>query len=202
MVDATYYLSILRDIRDVSFATVNEEGKPTVRVIDVMLVDGDVLYFVAARGKAFYRDVVRTRYVAIVGFSRDYKMIRLAGDVEKPKNQQELIDQAFEENPSMNELYPGESRYILDVFSLSQGHGEYFDLSVLPIFRQSFRLGDGTVPPQGFTITERCTGCKRCLEACPQHCISPGSPYRIHTENCLHCGLCLERCPAAAVEAV
>ena len=32
-------LEILREIKDVTFATVNNEGKPEARIIDVMIVE-------------------------------------------------------------------------------------------------------------------------------------------------------------------
>ena len=60
-VDADFCLRFLREVRDVAFATVDEDGLPAVRVIDVMMVEGGRLYFVAARGKAFYEQVMRTR---------------------------------------------------------------------------------------------------------------------------------------------
>ena len=38
-------LEILRKIKDVSFATVDEKGLPQVRIIDVMIVEDEKLYF-------------------------------------------------------------------------------------------------------------------------------------------------------------
>ena len=35
----------------VAFATVNDEGKPEIRIIDVMIVEKDKLYFCTGRGK-------------------------------------------------------------------------------------------------------------------------------------------------------
>ena len=46
-------LQILRQIKDVAFATVDENGLPQVRIIDVMLVEQGRLYFCTARGKDF-----------------------------------------------------------------------------------------------------------------------------------------------------
>lgn len=46
-VDADSCLRFLREVRDVAFATVDEDGLPAVRVIDVMMVEGGRLYFVA-----------------------------------------------------------------------------------------------------------------------------------------------------------
>ena len=41
-------LQLLREIRDVAFATVDENGNPQVRIIDVMIVENETLYFVTA----------------------------------------------------------------------------------------------------------------------------------------------------------
>jgi uncharacterized pyridoxamine 5'-phosphate oxidase family protein len=43
---------ILREIKSVSFATASS-GMPEVRIIDVMLVEGEKIYFLTARGKGF-----------------------------------------------------------------------------------------------------------------------------------------------------
>ena len=59
------YLRILKDeIHSTVFATVDEDGLPVTRVIDIMLVDEDSLYFITAKGKEFYRQVMNQRYVA------------------------------------------------------------------------------------------------------------------------------------------
>ena len=203
-IDAAFCLRFLRDVCDVAFATVDEEGLPAVRVIDVMMVDEGRLYFVAARGKAFYAQVMRTRYVAIVGQAPDFRTCRLRGPVEHPDDpaeQRRLVDRVFELNPSMEQLYPGEARYVLEAFYLEQGQGEYFDLGRYPLFRASFSLGDTAVERDGFEVAGSCTGCGACVEACPQSCIALRSDgcARIAQEGCLRCGLCREACPAGAV---
>lgn len=142
-VNAAWCLRFLRAIRDVAFATVDESGLPAVRIIDVMAVTPNSLYFLAPRGKAFHADVVREDYVAIVGQTGDFRTCRLRGRVVLPQGesvQHALVDALFELNPSMNEIYPGEARYICDVFCLSEGEGEYFDLGQKPIFRYGFKL--------------------------------------------------------------
>ena len=48
-IDAGYCLRFLRRIRDCSFATVDAEGLPAVRVIDVMHVEDGRLFFLAPR---------------------------------------------------------------------------------------------------------------------------------------------------------
>ena len=44
-----------------------------------------------------------------------------------------------------------------------------------------------------------CIGCGACASACPQKCITPGTPYVINWAHCLQCGRCAEACPADAV---
>ena len=46
-------LGLLRQVKDVAFATVDASGLPQVRIIDVMLVEQGALYFCTARGTAF-----------------------------------------------------------------------------------------------------------------------------------------------------
>ena len=35
--------------------------------------------------------------------------------------------------------------------------------------------------------------------ACPEKCISEGSPYEIDQSHCLRCGICYEACPVQAI---
>ncbi|WP_232204060.1 pyridoxamine 5'-phosphate oxidase family protein [Atopobium sp. oral taxon 810] len=52
-------LKMLRDMRDVCFATVDEKNLPQIRVIDIMLVEDGRIYFCTARGKDFYAQLLR-----------------------------------------------------------------------------------------------------------------------------------------------
>ena len=63
-------LQILREIKDVAFATVDESGKPQIRIIDIMLVDSEKLYFCTARGKSFYHQLMKGSNVAITGINQ------------------------------------------------------------------------------------------------------------------------------------
>ena len=193
-------LQILRDVKDVAFSTVDEHGFPQVRVIDVMLVEKGRLYFCTARGKDFYRQLMASGRVAVVGMNSEYQMVRVTGRVRKLSEQKLWIDRIFEENPSMKDVYPKESRYILEPFCLDEGQVEFFDLGKSPIYRESFSLGEGKIELKGFAITEGCIGCGECRKNCPQQCIEEGSPFAIRQENCLHCGLCQENCPVQAIE--
>lgn len=191
------YFRMLREMRDVVFSTVAEDGTPRARIIDVMLVEGEKLYFLTATGKDFYEELMRTGRVAVAGLNSNWETIRVWGKVRNVG--QDLLGRIFEENPSMNNVYPGDSRYILEVFCLDEGEGEYFNLGTEPIQRHPFAFGKKTYRQKGFEITEACIQCGTCAAACPQQAIDEGSPYVIRQENCLHCGLCFRDCPAEAI---
>jgi len=48
--------------------------------------------------------------------NKEFQMIRLMGSVVQLKDQKKWIDRIFEENTSMNDVYPGDSRYIERTF--------------------------------------------------------------------------------------
>lgn len=201
-VDAAWCLRFLRSIRDLSFATIDEEGLPSVRIIDVMAVTSDRLYFLAPRGKAFHADVAREGYVAVVGQTPDYRTCRLRGTVVRPPDDEQhaLVDMLFDLNLGMEVIYPDDKRYICDVFYIADGEGEYFDLGQKPVFRKSFSIGRGGRKPKMYLITDICIACGSCQAACPEECISVGMPYLIDQSHCIRCGLCVEACPADAIE--
>lgn len=198
-------IDLLRQIRDVSFATVDEKGAPQIRIIDIMLAEPGAVVFCTARGKDFYRQLTRDGRVAVCGLTRDFKMISLSGRARRlpDADQRAWVDRIFEANPSMNDVYPGDARYVLEAFALDNGDLEFFDLGVSPINRRSLTLGDAAPAARGFRITDACIGCGACARVCPQGTVmagGPGEPYRIDQSHCLHCGLCVERCPVGAIE--
>lgn len=198
--DAQKCLEILRDIKDTAFATVDKNGMPQIRIIDIMLVENEKLYFCTSRGKDFYKQLIASPYVAVTAMTKNYQMIRLNGKAEKLAEQKKWIDRIFEENPSMNDVYPNDSRYVLEPFCISDAQIEFFDLSETPIFRESYCIGNYKMSEQGFYITDTCIGCGKCKNVCPQNCIEKGVPYEIQQKHCLHCGLCYESCPVGAIE--
>jgi len=191
-------LKLLREIKSVTFATINNK-EPSARIIDVMFVEEDGLYFLTARGKSFYRQLKDKPRVAICGMNEKYVSVRLVGDVKFCEDKL-VVDKIFDLNPMMNALYPGEKRYVLEGIHLYEGKGEIFDLSTEPPKRQRFSFGGVRLSPCGYTITSDCTACGICQEACPVNVISEGDVYQIDNERCLECGSCLEVCPENAIE--
>lgn len=188
---------LLREVKSVAFATVNN-GKPDVRIADIMLAEEDGLYFLTARGKPYYRQLMKDKYVAICGMDKNYVTARVMGDIKTCEGRS-TVDRIFEQNPMMNDLYPGEKRDILEAFHLYKGKGEIFDLSTEPPERERFSFGGEAVNPSGYKITENCTACGLCFDNCPIGAISEGDIYRINGNRCLECGRCKEGCPEDAI---
>lgn len=191
------YFRLLREVKDTAMATVAEDGTPRLRIIDTMLVEEDRLYFLTARGKDFYRELMAGGLVAVTGLNDRWETVRLWGKVKNVG--QGLLARIFQENPSMNNVYPGASREILEVFCLYEGQGEYFCLAQEPIERDSFTFGGAMPVEKGFRISGDCVGCGTCQGSCPQGAIEEGEPYVIRQNNCLHCGRCSELCPVQAI---
>ena len=50
-------------------------------------------------------------------------------------------------------------------------------------------------------ISDECTACGSCVEACPVEAINEGEPYTIDPELCIDCGACIDECPVGAIRA-
>ena len=51
-----------------------------------------------------------------------------------------------------------------------------------------------------YEITEDCTSCGACEDACPVEAISEGSDkYVIDPDTCTDCGACADACPVGAI---
>ena len=195
---AKQYVSLFRQVKTATAATVDAQGRPQARIINIMLAEDDGMYIVTSKGKPFYKQLVDTGEIALAAMCPGCQPLKFTGRLRVAGK--EWVDKVFQHNPGMNEVYPGESRYILDAFHIYQGHGEWFDLQHYPIRRESFAYGGDEVEKNGFAISDQCVGCGACAKACPQQCISAGTPYAIDPAHCLQCGRCVEFCPAGAVE--
>ncbi len=198
------FLSFLtEEIHTVIAASTDDDGQPVTCAIDIMDSDETGLYFLTAKGKGFFHRLEKRKFISITGVKGNDTMSSVAvsvrGHVEETDDI--VLAHLLEKNPYMLEIYPTEeSRKVLSAFRMYEGSGEFFDLSVKPIVRKNFSFGSCHTVSEEFFITDRCTGCGRCLVSCPQHCISNSAlPFRIHNENCLMCGMCSEVCMDKAV---
>lgn len=194
------YLQLLVDeIHSATVATIGEDGHPQTRIIDMMYYDGDGVYFLTAKGKAFYAQLMEQQYVAISA-TKAKMSVSLRGKVKNigKKN----LDIMFEKNPYMKGIYPGDTREALEVFQLYEAQGEYFDISnPSDIVRDTIVIGNVQEVHTGYYAGEGCIGCKLCYSVCPQKCIDTSvKPVVINQNHCLHCGRCAEICPKQCIK--
>ncbi len=193
------YLKILvDDIHSTVIATVDKDGKPVTRVIDIMLYDEEGIYFLTAKGKAFYDQLMEQEYVSLSSI-KDQRAISLRGKVKNIGSNR--LDEIFEADPYMKEIYPGDTRSALEVFHLYEATGEFFDISdPSHVERGSIEIGNPEQVQSGYFITDQCIACGQCYRVCPQKCIDRSQvPLVIDQNHCLHCGRCAENCPVGAV---
>ena len=164
------YISILVEvIHSTTIATIGADGHPQTRVIDMMLYDDNGVYFLTAKGKAFYDQLMEQQYIA-VSATKDKTAVSLRGKVRNIGY--EKLDEIFEKNTYMQKIYPDDTRSALQVFHLYEAQGEYFDISdPSKIIRESIIIGDASEVKTGYYVGKECIGCKLCYSVCPQKCI-------------------------------
>ena len=198
--DQTEYLKILaEDIHSTTVATIGADGHPQTRIIDMMLWDEKGVYFLTAKGKEFYAQLMEQKYISLSAV-KEKLSISLRGKIRNIHS--EKLDEIFEKNTYMQGIYPGDTRSALEVFQLYEAEGEYFDISEPShIVRGSFAIGKAAPHISGYFIEEGCIGCKLCYSVCPQKCIDiSGIPAVIDQNHCLHCGRCVETCPKQVIK--
>lgn len=192
-------LSFLRELKSVAFATV-ENGVPHVRIADVMLIEADKIYFITARGKAFYKQLIENKHVALVGMDRQSRTIRISGIADIADCT--YVDKIFEQNPDLGNIYAQNQRDILEAFCISKGVGEIFDLSSVPPKRERFAFGGAKIVTPGYSIiNDNCIKCKVCVMSCPVGAVKEqDEKLSIDSALCLECGRCYEFCPVQAIK--
>jgi len=88
-------------------AAIDDYNKPTTRVIDIMLSDDKGLYFLTAKGKSFYDQLMSGKYICLSGITggnepMDRKSISISGYVENTGY--EMLEEIFESNLYMKIL--------------------------------------------------------------------------------------------------
>lgn len=194
------FLEDIVKIHSVSVATIDSDNKPSIRIIDMMYIEDNQLYFLTARGKNFYKELKNNNYIAL-SCQKYNKSYVLKGYVEKVNHK--YLDILFNHNRYMWGTYPKNTRDILEVFKIYKWSGEYFDVTSKPITRLSFSHNMDVINKGTFFVTDKCINCGKCLTVCPQKCIEfINNKANIKAENCLRCGACKEICPVKAINQV
>ena len=201
MTKADYLKTLVEEIHSTTVATIGTDGHPQTRIIDMMHYDEEGVYFLTAKGKEFYAQLMEQQYAAISA-TKNKMAISLRGKVKNigKKN----LDIMFEKNPYMREIYPGDTKEALEVFQLYEAQGEYFDISdPSHIVRDTIIIGEKEAVQTGYFVGKGCIGCKLCYSVCPQKCIDISAvPVKIEQNHCLHCGRCAQICPKQCIQKV
>lgn len=207
------YLKILvEEIHSTVVATLDKNGRPVTRCIDMMLYDENNVYFLTAKGKNFYAELMSQKYISLSGI-KNKRCISLSGFVENIGS--EKLDEIFEKNAYMQKIYPDDTRSALEVFKFTNAEGNFFDITEPShVTRGFFTLGksnsESVKIKSGYFADEKCIGCKKCLSVCPQKCIDFAfasdnvkiKKATINQNRCLHCGRCVPVCPVKAIKKV
>lgn len=194
-----YLRLLVEQIHSAVVATIGADGHPQTRVIDMMLWDDRGIYFLTAKGKVFYEQLMEQNYISMSA-TKDKYSVSLRGEITNIGS--EKLDEIFERNSYMQKIYPADTRSALEVFVVYKAEGEFFDIHDLShVTRDRFVIGDVEEKQKGYFVGEGCIGCKLCYSVCPQKCIDISKiPVVIEQNHCLHCGRCAEICPKQIIE--
>lgn len=93
------YIKILvEEIHSTTVATIGEDGHPQTRIIDLMHYDENGIYFLTAKGKMFYTQLMEQQYVA-VSATKNKVAISLRGKIRNVGKKN--LDIIFDKNPYM-----------------------------------------------------------------------------------------------------
>lgn len=122
--------------KDVAFATV-EDGRPKIRVFQIMRQEGHTLYFATSPRKEVYRQLRQNPDVELLAMKGNIS-VRVAGrasfDVDDA-----TAKEIYKDNPVLQRLY----RQYTDLayFRLSIGSVDYYDLTPTPPLQEHIDYG-------------------------------------------------------------
>lgn len=175
-------------------------GQPHARLLSFYLLPDGNLYFGTAKGKSGYEDMKANPRVILMGTFYEEERLRAYGikinaTVAKATDQA-MIDEYWRINPGTRKMY-SKGLDMFEVMYLAHGEGEFSHVYTAGhIARSKFSFGGEEVTPPRYTITDQCTQCGICREACLTGTILKGeNGYYLRYIDCLECGKCKEVCP-------
>lgn len=93
MTKQDYLKLLVESIHSTTIATIGADSHPQTRVIDMMLWDEQGVYFLTAKGKAFYAQLMEQGFIALSA-TKDKISISLRGKIRNIGS--EKLDEIFE----------------------------------------------------------------------------------------------------------
>lgn len=127
----------LNEHPDVAFATV-ENGKPKIRVFQIMRQEGTALWFATSPHKEVYRQLRTNPNIELLAMNGNVS-VRVTGEVyfDVPDS---LCREIYETNPVLPRLYERYSDLVY--FRLPVQELDYFDLTPAPPIFKHIEYGD------------------------------------------------------------
>lgn|SRR5699024_3689470 len=125
-------LSILQnDIKAAVFSSVDAEGKPHARYINVGVANEQGIFFMTSPKTNFYKQLQGNQNVAITALKQDdylIQVIRIEGKVKEIGR--EGLEEVLKDNPFIKHVYPNESDVAaVQVFQMYEADGFYQSLT-------------------------------------------------------------------------
>jgi uncharacterized pyridoxamine 5'-phosphate oxidase family protein len=134
MTTKQFIAKFISENRNLSIATVDKKGNPSVRVFQVMKVDEDKLYFATTTEKVVYKQIKMNSNIEVLAYA-DNISIRVRGEANFNLST-EVKREIFDNNKILKFLYKSFDNEILTYFSLDLAEGEVFDLNHMPPKRE------------------------------------------------------------------
>lgn len=126
--DYAKYLTFLQEkVGAAVFATVDGEGLPQSRFINVGVGNESGIFFMTSPKTNFYAQLENTPFVSITGMSKSengIEVVRVRGQVRKIGK--EHLTEILKDNPYVNDVYPNEDdQKAVQAFQMYDGQGKY-----------------------------------------------------------------------------
>ncbi|MCT4640244.1 MAG: pyridoxamine 5'-phosphate oxidase family protein [Bacteroidales bacterium] len=134
MTTKQFIAKFISENRNLSIATVDKKGNPSVRVFQVMKVDEDKLYFATTTEKVVYKQIKMNSNIEVLAYA-DNISIRVRGEANFNLST-EVKREIFDNSEVLKSIYKSFDNEILTYFSLDLAEGEVFDLNHMPPKRE------------------------------------------------------------------
>jgi len=131
-------IELLKQHKDVAFATIGTDNAPKVRIFQVMLYGEKELFFATAKSKEVYQELLQNNKVEIVSLIKNVS-VRISGEVYFDHNR-ETEKAIFDSNPILEQIYHNFENEALVYFRLKIEKAELYDLRELSPEREFFEF--------------------------------------------------------------